>query len=202
MKKKVTLYVFITLVAFLLFWGCEEFFRRKIGGFAGSYPYVEYWEINASEIEIIEAIKALNQNNINFKPPKNINFISERDTGYKWHSTEMLEYLDKLQTDSLKPLPEKNYNNYHHDYWLHINLYYPDTKEIVRAWTRPNFDTTITTFAFHSLSRVNVPSDFRLINKDFWYIENKRQIRKFRRTFVEKIKEQLEKKKAAHNKSQ
>ncbi|MCU4157460.1 hypothetical protein J1N10_15895 [Carboxylicivirga sp. A043] len=199
MKRKSIKYILISLVSFLLLWGCEEFFRRKIGGFAGSYPYVEYWKINASEAEVIDAIKTLNKNNPNFQPPKHIKFISERDTGYKWHSREMQEYLDKLKIDSLTPLPEKNYNNYHYDYWLHINLYYPDTKETVRTWTRPDFDTTITTFAFHSLGKDNLPSDFRLINKDFWYLENRKQIKKFRRTFVDKINREIENKKAAHN---
>lgn len=194
MTTKTKKYLVIVLTGFLFFWGCEEFFRRKIGGFAGSYPFVEYWDIEASEREVLDAIKELNKTNPNFQPPTNVEFISKRDTGYIWNSYEMTEYLEKLKTDSLTPLPEKNYSNYYHDYWLYVNLYYPDTKEIVHTWTRPNFDTTVTTFAFVSLSHIDKPAEFRLINRDFWYIANKRQISKFKSTFVYKIQEQIEKK--------
>ncbi len=163
-KMKTKKYLIIILTGFLFFWGCEEFFRRKIGGFAGSYPFVEYWDIKASEQEIIDAIKELNKTNLNFRPPNNVEFISTRDT-----SNEQ-------------------------DYWLYIDLYYPDTKEIVHTWTRPDFDPSVTTFAFVSLSSLNNPTEHRLINSDFWYIANKRQINKFKRTFVDKIQEQIDKK--------
>ena len=182
--------------SFLLLFGANEFLRRKIGGFAGSYPFVEYWDIKASEQDVINAIKELNKTNSNFQPPNNVEFISKRDTGYIWTSFEMKNYLEKLKTDSLTPLPEKNYDNYYHDYWQYVNLYYPDTKEIVHTWTRPDFDTTVTTFAFVSLSNIDNPADFRLINRDFWYIANKKQIRKFKSTFVDKIQEQIDKRKS------
>ena len=191
MKKKTRKYLIITVAVFLFFFGCEEIFRRKIGGFAGSYPFVEYWDIKASEREVIDAIKEITKENPNLIPPNETEFISKRDTGYIWTSYEMQEYLKKLKTDSLTPLPEKNYNNYYHDYWLFVDLYYSDTKEIVRTWTRPDFDTTVTTFAFVSLSKLDNPTENRLINRDFWYIANKMQIRKFKSTFVDKIKEKI-----------
>ena len=194
MTAKTKKYLIFLLIGFLFLWGCEELFRRKIGGFAGSYPFVEYWDIKASEREVIDAIKELNKTNPNFQPPNNVEFISKRDTGYIWTSYEMKEYLKKRKTDSLTPLPEKTYDNYYHDYWLYVDLYYPDTKEIVQTWTRPDFDTTVTTFAFVSLSKIDNPTDYRLINRDFWYIANKQQINKFKRTFVNKIQEQIDKK--------
>lgn len=164
MISKTKKYLVIVLTGFLFFWGCEEFLRRKIGGFAGSYPFVEYWDIKASEQEVTEAVKELNKTNSNFQPPMNVELISIRDTSND------------------------------QDYWQYINLYYPDTKEIVHTWTRPDFDTTITTFAFVSLSKVDNPTEFRLINRDFWYIANERQINKFKSTFVDKIQEQIDKK--------
>ncbi|MFD2968907.1 hypothetical protein [Sphingobacterium bambusae] len=185
---------FILLFIFLFLFGANEFLRRKIGGFAGSYPFVEYWDIQASEKEVIDAITELNKLNPNFQPPKNVEFISKRDTGYIWTSHQMEEYLEKLKMDSLTPLPKKNYNNYYHDYWLHVNLYYPDTKEIVHTWTRPDSNPSVTTFAFVSLSSLDNPNEYRLINRDFWYIANKRQINKFKRAFVDKIQEQIERK--------
>lgn len=185
---------FILLFIFLFLFGANEFLRRKIGGFAGSYPFVEYWDIQASEKEVIDAITELNKLNPNFQPPKNVEFISKRDTGYIWTSHQMEEYLEKLKINSLTPLPKKNYNNYYHDYWLHVNLYYPDTKEIVHTWTRPDSNPSVTTFAFVSLSSLDNPNEYPLINRDFWYIANKRQINKFKRAFVDKIQEQIERK--------
>ena len=185
----------ICFVSFLFLFGVNELFRRVIGGFAGSYPFVEYWDIQASEGEVIDAIKELNKIDASFQPPSNIEFISKRDTGYNWNSYEMTEYVKKHNIDTLTPLPEKSYENTFNDYWLYVNLYYPDTKEIVHTWTRPNSDISVTTFAFVSLSKIDNPTDTRLINRDYWYIANKRQINKFKETFVDKIVEQIDKKK-------
>jgi hypothetical protein len=82
----------IFLFCFLFVFGANELFRRKIGGFAGSYPFVEYWDINASEREIIDAIKELNKTNPDFQPPSNVELISKRDTGYIWTSYELKQY--------------------------------------------------------------------------------------------------------------
>ena len=154
----------MAFTGFLFLWGCEEFFRREVGGFAGSYPFVEYWDIDASEREIIEAIKELNKTNPNFQLPSSVEFISTRDT------------------------------NNAEDYWLYVDLYYPDTKEIVHAWTRPRYGEAVTTFAFVSLSKIDNPREHKLINRDFWYVANKLQIGKFKSTFVDKIEEQIDKK--------
>ncbi len=77
-------------------------------------------------------------------------------------------------------------------YWCHINLYYPDTKEIVHAWTRPVTGTGKTTLAFVSLEKYDHSEKRRLINRDFWYLPNKYQIRKFKTTFVDKIRAQID----------
>jgi len=193
MKKKIIIWTSIFLGGFLLFFGCEEFLRRKIGGFAGSYPFAVTWDFNATEREVINAIIELKKENPELQPPNQIEYTIKRDTGYIWESSEMKEYLEKLKIDSLTPLPPKTWNNYYHDYWLIIEFYYPDTKEIVRTWTRPDFDTTITTFAFVSLKNIDNQFDNRLINRDFGFFENRKQINKFKKTFVEKINEKLAK---------
>lgn len=168
MTTKAKKYLIIVLTGFFVLWGCEEFFRRKIGGFGGSYPFVEYWNIKASEQEIIDAIRELNKTNPCFQPQGDAKFIGTRDI------------------------------NSERNYWLYINLYYPDTKEIVHTWIRPDTDTIVTTFAFVSLSYINSPREFRLINRDFWYLSNKRQINKFKSTFVDKIQEQIYKKRKSN----
>jgi hypothetical protein len=191
--------IIISIVTFLFFWSCEEFFRRKVGGFAGSYPFVEYWYIKGSEQEVVDAIVELKKEKPEIQVPNRIELISKRDTGYIWTSFQMQMYLERLKTDSLIPLPEKTYENYYHDYWLYTDFYYQDTREVVHAWIRPSNDTTITAFAFVSLSKIDNPNDYRLINRDFWYIPNKLEIRKFEKTFVDRIQEKIDKKKAAHN---
>lgn len=187
MAKKKSKYLIIALIGFLVVWGGEEFFRRVIGGFAGSYPYAQTWDFIAAEDEVLAAIKELKKENPSLQPPNQEEYPMTRDTGYIWNSDEMIEYVKKLQTDSLTPLPEKNYDNSYHDYWIFVDFYYPDTKEVLRTWTRPDFNPNITTFALVSI-------DDRLINKDFWYLANKREIRKFRKNIVDKIQQKIDQK--------
>jgi len=177
-KSRWIFWTIIVLLGFLFLFGANEFSRRQIGGLAGSYPFVESWEIKASEREVIDAIKGLNKVNANFNPPGNLKFISKRDTGYNWTSLEMQAYTKKFNLDSLTALPEKNDDNYYHDYWLYVTL----------------LDTTITTFAFESLNKIDNPTKFRLINRDFWYLDNKRQIKKFKELIVDKIQAQIDRK--------
>jgi hypothetical protein len=186
-------YLLIFLTVFLFFWGCEELFRRKIGGFAGSYPFVEYWDLKATEAEVIDAIVELKGENRNLQPPNQKEFFNPRNVDYDWGTGEMKRHLELSLKDSTLPLPPMTKSNTKSDYWLYIDFYYPDTKEIVHTWTRPDFDTTVTTFAFVSLSKIDNPTDHRLINRDFWYVANKRQISKFKSTFVDKIQDKINK---------
>jgi hypothetical protein len=175
-----------------LFWGCEEFFRRKVGGFAGSYPFAEYWELKATEAEVIEAIVELKKEQPDLQPPGQKEFFRPRKVEYDCESDAMKPYWLLLLKDSTVQLPPMTeFNSKPSDYWLYIDFYYSDSKEIVHAWTRPSLDTMLTTFAFVSLSRLNKFTDRRLINRDFWYIANKIEISKFKSTFVDKIEEKI-----------
>jgi hypothetical protein len=170
--------------------------RRVIGGFAGSYPFVEHWDINAPEAEVIEAIKELKKENPSLQPPNQTELTSQRDTGYNWNTLEMIEYKEKLLKDTLTPLPERTYGNTYTDYWLYVDFYYADTKQVVHTWTRPDFDSTVTTFAFVSISSLDNPQDSKLINKDFWFIANKQQINKFKKLIVDRINARIDRRKS------
>jgi hypothetical protein len=174
------------LLLFLIIWGCEEFFRRKIGGFAGSYPFVEYWDIKATESEVIFAIKELKQEDISLQPPGDTILVQERNTEYDWDSKEMIDFSAKLEIDSLTPFPKKTKKNTKDGYWLYINFYYSETGEIVKTWLRPDFDSTITTLAFVGLNR-------KLINRDYWFLDNQKEIKKFKKRIVEKIQNKVDK---------
>lgn len=76
-------------------------------------------------------------------------------------------------------------------YWAYVDFYYADTKEVVHAWTREGSEPNTTTFAFVSISRLNDPTDSRLINKDFWYVANRRQINRFKSRIVDRINAEL-----------
>lgn len=191
-KKK---YIVIIITTFSAFWGCEEIFRRKIGGFAGSYPFVETWEMKATESEVIDAIVELKQENLDLHPPNQKELFRPRKIDYDWDTDEMKTYLKLHLKDSTVRLPAMTkWNTKSSEYWLYINFYYSDSKEIVHTWTRPAFDTTITTFAFVSLSSIDNPTDHRLINRDFWYIANRKEISKFKTKFVDKIQDKIDRK--------
>ena len=190
MTKKTIKITALILACFFCLCGCEEFFRRRIGGFAGSYPYVESWDFKATEAEVIDAVKELKRENSNLQPPNQTEIVSKRDTGYIWESTDMKIYKEKLKKDPLTPLPEKTYDNYYHDYWLFIDFYYTDTEEIVHTWTRPDLDAKVTTFAFVGLND-------KLINRDYWFIANRKEIHKFKKTIVDKIQKIIDRKRKA-----
>jgi hypothetical protein len=168
MTARTSKFLAIILIVFLSLWGCEEFVRRKIGGFAGSYPFTESWELKATEAEVLSAIVELKKNYPDLQPPNQKKLYEPRDSNSS--------------------------------YWLYIDFYYADTKEVVHTWIRPAYeDSTVTTFAFISLSELEYPSSYRLINRDFWYVANKYQIHKFRSTLVDRIRENLQKQeKVAH----
>ena len=157
MIKKRTL-INISIV-FLLLWGCEEVFRRKIGGFAGSYPYVESWVLNASEKELIEIIKKFKTENPETQPPNSNILIGDKSR-----------------------------------YWRYIDFYYADTNEVVSTWIRQTSDSTKTKLAFYCLEpELNANNKSRkLINRDFWYLANKIEISKFKKNFVNPLKNMIE----------
>jgi hypothetical protein len=109
--------------------------------------------------------------------PKRLNSLKKRYTGYNWNSKEMILYKKQWMIDSLIPLPLTTYENSYHDYWLYHDFYYKDTKEIIHTWTRPE-NGEVTTFAFIGISKEENSENYKYINKDFWYLENKKQIKK------------------------
>ena len=193
MISKAGKYFYIIVLIFLLFWGCEEFLRRKIGGFAGSYPFAKSWDLNATEEEVINAIVELKKQNHDLQPPKEKELYFPRSMEYDYGSDEMIKFLVMKAKDSTLPLPPMTKSNTRSEYWLHINFYYKDTNEILYTWTRPAVDTTMTTFALVSIGD-------KYINRDYWYLANKLEIRKFRKNVVDKLEEIIiNKRKAAHN---
>ena len=139
----------IFISCFLFLFGTNEFFRRVLGGFAGSYPFVESWNIAAKEEDVIKAIQELKDENPSLKPQSDTSFRS--------------------------------------NYWYYENFYYSDTKQIVHTWTRPGRNEFTTDLAFISISSSDKNEEDKLINKDFWYWDNRREINRFKTRIVEKL---------------
>ena len=64
----------IFISCFLFLFGANEFCRRVLGGFAGSYPFAESWNIAAIEEDVIKAIKELKNENPNLRPQNDTSF--------------------------------------------------------------------------------------------------------------------------------
>jgi hypothetical protein len=67
--------------------------------------------------------------------------------------------------------------------------------EIVYTWTRPDvMDSSKTTLALIGFSIADDSTDYRLINRDFWYLANKMQIHKFKKTILQPILDKIKEK--------
>ncbi|MEI6950357.1 hypothetical protein V9K67_24460 [Paraflavisolibacter sp. H34] len=193
--------VIILLLFFLLLWGCEEYCRRVIGGWSGNFSFAEVWTLDATEKEVIEVIKELKKENPSLRPPTEIDPKYVRDSGYIEESLDMLVYREQLKTNpTLKPPPHRPENSFgsaktsFRDFYLHVYFYYSDTKEVIHAFTRPDSDSINTVFGFYSISDESHNNE-RYINADFWYLANKKQIKKFKKLILNPIKVKIKERK-------
>lgn len=204
-KKRTACILALTAIGLFFVW--TSFLWRLFScGLAGSYTCVESWDLKATEDEVINAIIELKKDNPSLQPPNQAELVSKRNVYYDWESEELKEKATKYLLDSL-PLPPMTKTNTKSDYWLHIDFYYPDTKEIVHTWTRPDFDSTVTTFAFIGISSIKLETrqiidgqpvnsnndhNFKEINRDYGYFANKGQIWKFKNNILNLVKQKIE----------
>jgi hypothetical protein len=92
----------IFVSCFLFLFGANEFFRRVLGGFAGSYPFVESWNIAAKEEDVVKAIEELKNENPKLRPQNDTSFRS----GY-WFYVDFY-YSDTKQTVHAWTRPGRN----------------------------------------------------------------------------------------------
>ena len=92
----------ILISCFLFLFGANEFFRRVVGGFAGSYPFVESWNIAAKEDDVIKAIQELKNENPNLTPQNDTSFRSSY-----WYYVEFY-YSDTKQIVHAWTRPGRN----------------------------------------------------------------------------------------------
>jgi hypothetical protein len=77
------------------------------------------------------------------------------------------------------------------EYWLHVNFYYDNSKELVHTWTRPARDSMHTTFALVGFSKMN-EKKFRKINCDYVLLTNQIEHYKFKKRILNKIIARIE----------
>ena len=71
------------------------------------------------------------------------------------------------------------------DHWYHIWFYYPDRDIVVKCWIRNN------KIGFVGLGNGMNLSNYKEINKDFAFFENRAEKKKFEERILNKIKEKL-----------
>lgn len=133
----------------------EEISRRIIGGFAGSFPNVESWVINASETELISKLNRLKKDNQRLKPSDSLNLKEGKSS-----------------------------------YWYFINFYIPELDEIAFAWVRGDENgksSTIALVSFSTIEGIKRKEKRKLINSDYWLIENGKRIGLFKKHIIYKV---------------
>lgn len=96
------------------------------------------------------------------------------------------EYIIPIQVGLIDG--RKNENGKQH--WYHIYLFYKDENKIIYCWTRPSGKDK-TTLAFVSINDGLVLGNWKDINKDFSYFENREEKNKFETLILNRIKEEL-----------
>ncbi|MCB0838276.1 MAG: hypothetical protein KDD99_16495 [Bacteroidetes bacterium] len=138
----------------------SEFQRRAIGGFAGSYPFVQSWKFDISEEKLIEIIKEI-----------------------------------KTENPSLQVRGDTTLTPGRYSYWYFIDFFDKGNNEVISTWTRKSTNSTSTLALVGYFLHTNNPYEFgiemKLINRDFWKIENDNRITRFETIIVNKIKEKI-----------
>ncbi|MBB5621513.1 hypothetical protein HDE69_002574 [Pedobacter cryoconitis] len=74
------------------------------------------------------------------------------------------------------------------DHWYDVYFYYPESKEIIHVWTRPN-GSGLTTVGFVSINQGDHLGNWKDINRDFSSSENSMQKAKFEKLILDPIKQ-------------
>lgn len=133
----------------------EEFNRRLVGGFAGSYPFAQSWEFKITEDNLIDIIKDIKTDYPELQVPNDTSLTSGKSS-----------------------------------YWHFIDFYDIEKNEIISTWVRES-DESIpsTSFALvsYTTTKDSMKSERKLINKDYWFLENKNRIKSFEKLIVDKV---------------
>jgi len=136
----------------------------------GSYPFAEIYEIHAPEKEVIDAIEEFKIQNPHFVVPP--------------------VTMDGQTNVDLKSSEGRDSNSY----WYFNYFYYQDKNQILFTWTRP-IDQKSTEFAFVGVNDGLELGNWKDVNDDFWFFENRRVKKEFKERIIDQVKDIIKTKK-------
>jgi len=134
----------------------------------GSYPFAENYILNYPEKDVIEAIERIKSADNDLKVPT----VTIQNSGQH-------ELNDGKKNES--------------DYWYKFYFYNKKKDQIIFTWTRP-IDNNKTTFAFVSINEGLNIGNWKNINEDFDFLENRKLKNEFENTILKKIEKTLNEK--------
>lgn len=136
----------------------------------GSYPHAERYEINFSEKHVKEAIVIFKSEHTSYNVPA--------------VTIQMQPSSDLVDHQTADP-----------GYWFSVYFYDRKENKIFHCWTHTGNKLDETTFAFHAVNDGLDIGNWKKINNDLGYSENKRMKAKFEKEILEPIQSILERKK-------
>ena len=139
----------------------------------GSYARAEVYEFSVPEETLIEIIEEFKKENPSLDMTKPV--ILENGEEY---------YFEDGRRDSS-------------DHWYFIHFYYPDKKQIVMTWTRPNTNwenpeiEKSSSFAFVSVSKGLTLRNWKTVNESFFWWKNTPLKEEFEKRILSGIKKKI-----------
>lgn len=108
---------------------------------------------------------------------------------------ELIKIINRFKESNKKYIPPSKYDltdgRYNlEDHWYRLYFYYPETNEIIYAWTRVNTKNS-TTLGFVRVNKGNQLGNWKDINRDFDYSENRNQKEKFNNVILNPIRKMI-----------
>jgi hypothetical protein len=108
---------------------------------------------------------------------------------------ELIKVIGKFKETNPKYVPPEKLNlldgRYQaNDHWYRVYFYYPETKEIVYTWIRPD-NSESATLGFVRINKGDQLGHWKDINRDFDSSENRDQKRKFTSLILNPIQEMI-----------
>jgi hypothetical protein len=156
----------VLLIIVLIVFGLFGFYKISSILAAGSYPFAEIYELNASEEVVIRAIDKFKVKHPEYIVP---NVTIQNEGSFNLSESEG-------RKDS--------------SYWYFVYFYYPKENQILLTWTRPNNEGG-TSLAFVSINDGLELGHWKEINNDFWFLENRKLKKQFNERIVNEIQSTL-----------
>jgi len=131
----------------------------------GSYGHAEQYELNYPEDKVIEAINKLKTSDSGLLVPK----VTIQNSGQH-------DLNDGKEKES--------------DFWYKFYFYDKGKNHILFTWTRPSGRNT-TTLAFVSINEGLDLGHWKDVNDDYGFFENRKILKDFEETILERIKKNL-----------